>query len=167
MVRRIDSDAEEVPTPRPKRVAVPSAKVISADNAADQELLSHRRAHIASRATDALSRATDALTLPQPVIPPPSHDVACPSSSDSYLDANDSDIELIGHPKRLTKGNILGCFTLHVLLLTPLQDENVFTVLILRTLTNRLNDGIKKVFILFSYDVKSLTKGCSPSATCT
>lgn len=113
MVRRIDSDAEDVPTPRPKRVAVPSAKVISADNAADQELLSHRRAHIASR-------ATDALTLPQPVIPPPSHDVACPSSSDSYLDANDSDIELVGHPKRLTKGNILGCFTSHVLLLTPL-----------------------------------------------
>ncbi|KAG2142214.1 uncharacterized protein EDB93DRAFT_1105473 [Suillus bovinus] len=50
MVPRINSDTEEAPAPRPKRVAVPSAKVISADNAADQELLSHRIAHIANRA---------------------------------------------------------------------------------------------------------------------
>ncbi|KAG2158679.1 uncharacterized protein EDB93DRAFT_1100323 [Suillus bovinus] len=48
MVPRINSDTEEAPAPRPKRVAVPSAKVISADNAADQELLSHRIAHIAN-----------------------------------------------------------------------------------------------------------------------
>ncbi|KAG2030879.1 hypothetical protein BDR03DRAFT_986775 [Suillus americanus] len=50
MVLCINSDTEEAPAPRPKRVAVPSAKVISADNAADQELLSHQIAHIANRA---------------------------------------------------------------------------------------------------------------------
>lgn len=50
MVLHIDSDTGEAP--RPKRVAMPSAKVISADNAADQELPSHRRAYVASRAAD-------------------------------------------------------------------------------------------------------------------
>lgn len=46
MVLRINSDTEEAPAPHPKQVSVPSAKVISADNAADQELFSHQIAHI-------------------------------------------------------------------------------------------------------------------------
>jgi hypothetical protein len=50
VVPRVYSDGEEAPLKRPKRVVVPSAKVISADNAADQELSSHQRAHNASRA---------------------------------------------------------------------------------------------------------------------
>ncbi|KAG2139161.1 uncharacterized protein EDB93DRAFT_1253089 [Suillus bovinus] len=54
MVPCINSDTEEAPAPRPKRVAVPSAKVISADNAADQELLSHRIAHITNCAAVSL-----------------------------------------------------------------------------------------------------------------
>jgi hypothetical protein len=69
MVLHIDSDAEEARAPRPKRVPVPSAKVISVDNAADQELPSHRRAHIAS--------CTVANTSAQPIIPPPSRTGSC------------------------------------------------------------------------------------------
>jgi len=52
MVPHVYSDGEEAPLKRPKRVVVPSAKVISADNAADQELPSHRRAHNASHAAN-------------------------------------------------------------------------------------------------------------------
>jgi hypothetical protein len=108
MVLRVYSDGEEPPTStaRPKRVAVPSAKVICADNAADQELASHRRAHNdASRAANAPSVISVAIPLN-----PPS--TASPTSSRSHkvtvveVDDNDNDIELTGstHKKRLTKG---------------------------------------------------------------
>jgi hypothetical protein len=109
MVLRIDSDTEA--DSHPKRVPVPSAKLISADNAADHELPSHRRAHIASRTTEAPT---------QSLIPPPSGAVTSPSSSASCildsrtdLNANDSEIELISSHsnKRLIKGIFICCFT--------------------------------------------------------
>jgi len=52
MVLRVHSDGEEAPLRLPKRVVVLSAKVISADNAADQELPSHWQAHNASHAAN-------------------------------------------------------------------------------------------------------------------
>jgi hypothetical protein len=87
MVPRVYSDGEEAPLKRPKRVVVPSAKVISADNAADQELSSHQRAHNASRA----------------VSPPTS-----PGSTRITVDGNNDEIdsELISSTKRLIKGTV-------------------------------------------------------------
>lgn len=43
-------DDDKTPAQCPKQVAVPSAKVISADNTADLELHSHRKAHGAANA---------------------------------------------------------------------------------------------------------------------
>jgi hypothetical protein len=100
MVPCINSDTEEAPAPHPKRVAVPSAKVISADNAADQELLSHRKAHIASRTAATLDTDLD--------------------GADNY------DIQLVSPhtKKRLIKGKF--SFTLCALLTATqfLQDGN-------------------------------------------
>ncbi|KAG1725870.1 uncharacterized protein EDB91DRAFT_1086949 [Suillus paluster] len=90
----------------PKCVAVPSAKVICADNAADQELASHRQAHNdASRAANAPS----VISVATPLNPP---STTSPTSSCSHkvtvveVDDNDNDIELMGstHKKRLMKG---------------------------------------------------------------
>jgi len=77
MVLRVDSDAEEACASRPKRVPVPSAKVISVDNAADQELPSHRRAHIANCTATSSTTANTPAQAAQPVIPPPSHASSC------------------------------------------------------------------------------------------
>lgn len=82
---RVDSDDENVPPRRPKRVAVPSAKVISADNTADLELHSHRKAHVAAN--------------------------AAPSGSHIF-DEDDSDIEsLHSKTRRLTKGMLFFCLS--------------------------------------------------------
>jgi hypothetical protein len=52
MVPHVYSDGEEAPLKRPKWVVVPSAKVISTNNAADQKLPSHQLAHNASYAAN-------------------------------------------------------------------------------------------------------------------
>ena len=85
MVPRVYSDGEEAPLKCPKRVVVPSAKVISADNAADQELSSHQRAHNASRAVN------------------PS---TSPGSTRITIDGNNDEIDSELIRKRLIKGTV-------------------------------------------------------------
>ncbi|KAG2752434.1 hypothetical protein P692DRAFT_201863183 [Suillus brevipes Sb2] len=84
MAPHIYSDDEDTPPRRPKRVAVPSAKVISADNIADLELHSHRKAHVTTNAV--ASHIQTPITV-------------------TAFDEDDSDIEsLHSKTKQLTKG---------------------------------------------------------------
>jgi hypothetical protein len=63
MIPRVDSpisntETEQAPPTCPKRAGAPTAKVVSADNAADLELSSHRRAHEAAKASLPTAPAT-------------------------------------------------------------------------------------------------------------
>jgi hypothetical protein len=91
MAPHIYSDDEDTPPRRPKRVAVPSAKVISADNIADLELHSHRKAHVTTNAV--ASHIQTPITV-------------------TAFDEDDSDIEsLHSKTKQLTKGMSFFCFS--------------------------------------------------------
>ncbi|KAG1888104.1 hypothetical protein F4604DRAFT_1674525 [Suillus subluteus] len=93
MLPHVYSDDEEAPR-HPKRVPVPSAKVVSADNAADLELPSHRKAHIARRAASAALR-------------PPSESCTQTSIADTLTEFEGDDELLIStksNLKQLTKG---------------------------------------------------------------